>query len=521
VKNFFSGFKVGIFIIVIALASWFTFHAVTEGLGGQKGYRVYALFNDATGLVDKSMVQIAGLRVGQITSRSLFKNKAKVVVFIGDDVKLYSNAMIAKKMRSMMGGYYLEIDPGTPESIDPVTGKLVQNRVLKNGDRILIVSESTTTEDIFNKTGKLLPEIHKLVVEVRKLTTGNVKKLIKNTDNAIVTNSKALNTLLKRIDSVTKDIKIITAVAPLQVGQIIKNIKDTTRDLKKIVRKTGGRIDTAGDSVQDSLSKISKLIDKLDDSLTGSKNIVGNTKDITENIKDITDKIKKGEGTIGKFVNSSKIADDIEQITTDTKTFIGGLARLETVVGLRSEYNLIANTVKTYISVQINPRQDKFYLIELIDDPRGLRSTSYTVTRTDNPNEPALSRVEEINVTDSFRFSFMFGKKIGALTFRFGIKESTGGAGLDISLLDNKFKIHMDVFDFSANVFPRLKIGFMWEFYRRMFLIAGSDDIMNERPKTGAGGGRDFFVGLQIRFTDEDLKSLLLVGGSAIGGAMK
>jgi phospholipid/cholesterol/gamma-HCH transport system substrate-binding protein len=503
----------------MAFASWYTFHVVTEGIGGSNGYEVYALFNDATGLVDKSMVQIAGLRVGQITSRSLYKNKAKIELFIKKSVVLYENAVVSKKVTSLMGGFYLEIDPGTPTIVDAVSGQARKSKILKPGDRITIVLEPTTTSDIIEKVGDLMPEIKKLVVEIRKLSTNNVKRLVDNTNDAISTNSKALKKLLDHIDSVTGDIKSVTSVAPRDVGVIMANIKATSRDLRKIVGTTGFRIQGMGDSVQTSLEKISKLIDKLDSSMDGGKNIVNNTEDITKDIKDITAKIKRGEGTVGKFITSATIADDVEKITGGIKDLVGGLANIETIVGLRTEYNLMANTVKTYMSVEIFPRQDKYYLVELIDDPRGLRSTSYTVTRTDNPViGPALYREEKINVTDAFRFSFMFAKKIDFFTFRFGIKESTGGAGVDLNLFDNKFQVHADVFDFSANIFPRVKVGIMWQFYRRMFIIAGIDDLMNERPRTGAGGGIDFYIGAQVRFSDEDLKSLLMIGGSALSG---
>jgi len=521
-KGFFSGVKVGVFLLIVAAATWYSFHAVTEGIGNARGYKIHALFNDATGLVDKSMVQIAGLRVGQIVDRSLQGKKARVDVFISKKHVIYENAVVSKKSTSIMGGFYLEIDPGTPKMIDPLSGKERKSRILKDGDRIMVVIEPTSTGDLINNAGQLLPEIQKLVQEVRKLTAQNVKTLINNTDNAIVTNSKALNNLIKRIDDVAKDVQRVTATAPRDIDIILRNIRETTRDLRSIVGRTGGKIDGVGDSVQAGLSKINNLIDKLDKNLTGDKSILNNTKGLTNNIKEITEKINKGEGTIGKFVTSAKIADDIEKITTDVKGFIGNLTGLETVVGLRSEYNLMANTVKTYISVNIYPRHDKYYLIELIDDPRGLRSTSYTVTRTDNPViGPPLSRTEQITVTDSFRFSFMFAKKIDMLTFRFGIKESTGGGGVDLHLMDNRLQLHADVFDFSSNVFPRVKIGLMWEFYRRMYLIAGIDDVMNERPRTGAGGGRDFFIGAQIRFTDEDLKALLMVAGSAMGSLSK
>ncbi|MBU1238157.1 hypothetical protein KKF84_14480, partial [Myxococcota bacterium] len=451
--------------------------------------------------------------------RRLHGNKARVDVLIERSVTLYENASVTKKSTSIMGGFYLEIDPGSPTMIDPKTGKERRSRILKSGERIMFVLETTSVGDIVEKVGQIMPEVKKLVVEVRKLASSNIKTLVDNTNKAITTNSDSLNKLLKKLDSITTDVKAVTAMAPRDVHMILSDIKATTRNLRSIVGRTGSKIDGIGDTVSVSLVKLSKLIDKLDGSLNGSKAIVSNTKDITENVKDITDKIRKGEGTVGKFITSSQIADDVEKITGDVKNLLGGFSNIETVVGLRSEYNLMANTVKTYISVAISPRQDKYYLVELIDDPRGMRNTSYTVTRTDNPEiGPPLYREEKITVTDAFRITFMFAKKIDIFTFRFGIKESTGGAGMDIHLLDNKFQLNADIFDFSANIFPRVKIGLQWEFYRRMFLIAGVDDLMNERPRTGAGGGRDYFIGAQVRFTDEDLKSLLMIAGSAIGG---
>lgn len=515
-----AAFKVGLFIVLVAVSIWYSLHAITEGIGGTRGYTVYALFRDATGLVDKSMVQIAGLRVGQITHRRLQDRMARVDIFLDKKVVLYENAAVVKKVASLMGGYYLEIDPGTPESMDPETHQPRKNRQLSDGDQIRLVEEPVTTGDIMNRAGDLIPEVQNLVQEIRKLAATGIPQLVRNTDEAIVTNSRALNQLLTKLDSIVDDVKVISGGAPRDVNSILSNVRELTKELRNIVQMTGGRIHNLGGSAQNSLDRINALIDKLDKKLTGETSILGNTQEITSNLNEITQKMKDGEGTIGRFITSATIAENIEQITGDAKRFLGGITRLDTVVGLRTEYNLIANSVKTYISVSIYPREDKYYLIELIDDPRGLRSTRYTVTRTDNPEVgPPLSRTEELSVSDSFRLSFMFAKKVdNYMTFRFGIKESTGGGGMDLHLFDNRFTVHADLFDFSSNTFPRLKIGMIWEFYRRIFFVAGADDIMNERPRTGAGGGRDFYIGAQIRFSDEDLKALLMFGGSAIGG---
>ena len=103
-KELGAAFKVGLFVVIVAFGIWYSLHVVTEGIGGARGYTVYALLNDATGLVDKSMVQIAGLRVGQITDRRLQDRKARIDIFVERRVVLYENAVVVKKSTSLMGG---------------------------------------------------------------------------------------------------------------------------------------------------------------------------------------------------------------------------------------------------------------------------------------------------------------------------------------------------------------------------------------------------------------------------------
>ena len=47
--------------------------------------------------------------------------------------------------------------------------------------------------------------------------------------------------------------------------------------------------------------------------------------------------------------------------------------------------------------------------------------------------------------TNAFRLSFQFAKRMGPFTGRFGIKESTGGLGLDLHLLNNRFELTNDL----------------------------------------------------------------------------
>ena len=61
-----AALKVGFTTLVMVALSVVAFRFVSKGVRGQEGPVVWALFRDATGLVDKSRVQIAGLIVGEI-----------------------------------------------------------------------------------------------------------------------------------------------------------------------------------------------------------------------------------------------------------------------------------------------------------------------------------------------------------------------------------------------------------------------------------------------------------------------
>ncbi len=148
------------------------------------------------------------------------------------------------------------------------------------------------------------------------------------------------------------------------------------------------------------------------------------------------------------------------------------------------------------------------------------------MTRT--ASKPLTTTTDLVQITRAFKISFQFAKRLFLdpkwfiLTLRYGIKESTGGFGFDIDLLKERLTFKVDAFDFRTNIWPRLRIYSTVQFYRNMYVLAGVDDVINDRPPGGQGSfGRDFYVGGQIMFNDEDLKSILAVGGSAIGGAAR
>ena len=520
-----TGAKVGVVVVVVLALTYYAFKRVREGVGVSRGYHIHASFKDATGLVHKSKVVIAGLRIGQIVGKELKGKRARMKIFIRRKYKIYKNACIFKKMASLMGEFYLEIDPGTPTVPDPddPTGKKKKKvPLVKDGQEITCVFEAVTMDQISRQLMEIAPKVKELVEEVKSLVKGSVKDTVDTAKNAIKLNSEALKKLLDRANAIAVDVKAMTGPIPRDVRRIASNVRvitDRTRrlvtDVKSLLATGKGEVKSTGTKVRDTLKKLDKAIDRLDGILKTGKGAAKDVKGITKDVKKVTGMVAAGKGNLGKFLTDESIHKNVKVVARDLKVLARSVMGLQTIVGLRSEYNVMARSLKTYVAIRLQPKANKYYLIELIDDPRGKVDREETITTTHPPG--VTTHTTTRRQSSKFRFSFQFAKRVDFATFRFGIKESTGGVGVDFNFWKDRIQFTADVFDFRANDYPRLKFSISFEFYKRFSIVGGVDDVLNSQGGLGAGVGRDYFVGAQLTFNDEDLKALLLFAGSAVG----
>jgi phospholipid/cholesterol/gamma-HCH transport system substrate-binding protein len=514
VRRSWASLTVGALVLVVFAMSYVLVRSTSEHGTSSKGVSVYGLFHDASGLFEKSRVQTAGISIGEITGRVLdpATARAKITIRINPGITLYENAVVSKRSASLLGEFYLEIDPGT--AVAEVNGQRRQMRVLQNGDQIKNVREPVAMGEIMDNVGSLLPILHDILEDVRRLTSGTITDIADNVNRLIETNSVVLERLLNRVDNIAANVEGVTTAEAGDVKESIKNVREITESIKSLIGTTQGQVAGTGNKVQGSIDRLQATLDNLDKSM--------------HNIESITEHIDKGEGTVGHLVNDDTIARNVEDITENASTFVRGITKLQTIVGLRSEYNVLARTFKNYLSVTLMPRPDKFYLIELIEDPRGYSNAVTTATQS---SQNGFVSATTVTTTDQLRFSLMFGKRVGPVAGRFGIKESTGGFGGDLFMFDDQLVLSVDVFNFAAsnvNQYPRVKTTLSYNLWNKMFyLIAGADDLLNfkgvasniGRGAAGAGGGFDYFFGGQLSFNDEDLKSLLLFGGGSAASA--
>ncbi len=473
--------KVGLMAVALIAAVVVGYRFISRSTGTEGGYDVYAYMPDMTGVAPHSRVMISGIQVGVVKRIWLEDGKARVDIRMRPDVTLYEDAAIGKRASSLIGEQYIVLSPGTE-----LTPKL------KDGDQITNYIGEPDIQSLQNQVSDILKDV-KTVTESLKNTVGSnqgqeqIAAILKNLAEV----TEQLNATVKENREAVKgtlaNVQAITGDARPQVAAILDNVKVVTEDVRGLLKR-GDELGGKPGEIRTTLERIDRASSSLESALGHADNIAA--------------RIDRGEGTVGRLTKDETLINEVESVVTDVGDLVGGIGRVQTVVGLRTDYNFLANTVKSYVELRLQPATDKYYLIQLVNDPRGRTSFEQTTIDTTNPNEPPSYRETRVTTTNDFRLSFQFAKRLGPLTGRFGIMESTGGLGLDLHLIDDHFELKQDLFGFGEQLTPRWRVTIGYEFINMLWLLGGVDDIIT-------GDRRDYFVGLQLRFNDQDLKSIL------------
>jgi len=481
--------KIGLFVVVTAGAGFLVYRTIHKDTGRGGGYVVHAYLKDASGIAKHSRVTIAGIPVGSVEDIRLESGKARIDVRVNGDITLHQSARLGVKSASLLGENVIVLTEGVG---DPPK---------KDGDEVETIPDAASVEDIKAQVSRIAELIEKVAQQLANSVGSdqggkNMSAILQNLADA----TEAINLTVREnrvvIKETLENIDRITAKSGPELQQILLNVKVITEDVKQMMAAQGGKDGEAGE-LRQTVERINRASKSLESALGHIDNVAG--------------RVDRGEGTIGKLTKDEALINEVQGVAEGVNDYVDSLRRLQTIVGLRSDYNFLANTVKSYVELRLQPREDKYYLIELINDPRGKTSFTQTDVDTTNPNDPAHYRTVTTTTTDAFRFSIQFARRIGPFTGRFGIKESTGGLGLDTHLLSNRFEIVQDLFGFGEELKPRYRLWVGYEFIRRLWLIGGVDHVF-------LGNRRDYFLGLQLRFTDEDLKTILPFAGGATSG---
>jgi phospholipid/cholesterol/gamma-HCH transport system substrate-binding protein len=99
------------------------------------GYRLFALFDNISGLKTNDQVQLAGVQIGKVISIGLKDERAQIAMHINQGVQIDADAIAAIKTSGIIGDKYVSIQLGPSD------------RILKNGDYIRQTQSAFVLED--------------------------------------------------------------------------------------------------------------------------------------------------------------------------------------------------------------------------------------------------------------------------------------------------------------------------------------------------------------------------------------
>jgi phospholipid/cholesterol/gamma-HCH transport system substrate-binding protein len=478
--------KVGLFVLVgLIILGYMSFQVGKQTFSLKKGYTLDVVFNSAAGLDRDASVQIAGVEVGRVEAISLKDGKALVRLRMGANVKLEKDAIAAIKTHGILGEKYVELHPGThgAETLGP-------------GEQITKTESPTDIDRLLYQIGKIADDIRGVTGSLNKVLAGeageeaiksilkNAKDFTKNLNDVIVSNEAALRAALDNTRQLTGNLNQIVTRNDEKVTQVMDNLKTASVEMEKtfatLSEITGGV--NRGEGTLGQLIKDKTTADKLNKTLAS--------------LQEVTEKINEGRGSIGKLINDDETVKNLNEGLAGINRYVTKAEQFRTFLNYRGEYLFEKSNAKSYLDVRIQPTEDKFYLLGIVSDPKGRRTTR------DYISSGVTTRVEEWD-RNGVLFNLQIGKRYRDIVLRGGFIESTGGVGIDYFTLNDKLKFSFEAFDFSKDRRAHLKAGVEYRLFKHLYLSAGWDDFISDQEN------RSLYGGFSIRFEDDDLKYLL------------
>ncbi|HSP13807.1 MAG TPA: MlaD family protein [Thermoanaerobaculia bacterium] len=500
-----SAAKIGAFmLIILGVLGYFILKIEDVDLRRGRATRpVKIVFDNVAGLDEKSAVRVAGVRKGKVLKIRLLPNgKAEVTLEIDNDVPLHSNANAQVAALGLLGEKYIELNPGTSEA--PATSP--EATVTLRG------SSPASIDQVTNQISLIATDVKAITESLRHAMAGP-------------SGQQRLEDIVDNVRQITAEVRALIATNRENVDATVSNMRAITADLRVEIPKLAASIDRVanqiGGTVGENREDVRKVVENL-------RTLSSDLRTTTENLNNITGQVKSGQGTVGKLIYDQEAYSrlnsalgSVESGVNELKNTLGRVNRIGLDLGLKADYYAGMNkreddvefgsSSRSAVTLRLSPNMEKnrFYNVELADDPRGRKREKDTITTTTDP-ATGLSRTtvtHETRFDRDYRISAQAGWLLDNLGLRIGLFDNTGGAGVDYQF-NPRIRLVGEAFDFGKRYDPNPHVRLFGEYTLRqekpntprIFLTSGVDNAFNDTAFTFGGG---------IRWRDDDLKYLL------------
>lgn len=501
-----SAAKVGVVMLVaLAVLGYFVLRIEDINLSRTaKTREVKAIFEDVAGLDKESAVRIAGVRKGHVKDiRVLPDGRAEVTLQVDDDVPLHADAKANVANLGLLGEKYIELDPGSAST--PV---LQQSSVTLRG------SQPASFDQVTDQVSAIAEDVKAITASLRTVMAGPAGE-------------QRLEDIVENVRGITADMRSLIIANRQNVDATLENTRAITAHLRTEIPRLADTLDRVANQIGGTVGENREDVRQVVANLRG---LSADLRVTADNLNDITGKTRSGEGTIGKLFYSDEAHDrltgalsSVESGVNSLKETLGRANRIQMDLGINADYyaGLSGNEVggvettngaaRSAVGLRLvpNPDNNRFYNVELADDPRGRKREKL---RVDTYTDPATGQsqtivTEETKYDRDFLISAQAGWVLDDLAVRVGLFDSTGGVGADYQWND-RMRVTGEAFDFGGKRDDNPHLRLLGEYVVRrekphtpqLFIRTGVDNALNDTAFVFGGG---------VRWRDEDLKYLM------------
>lgn len=294
-------------------------------------FAMTARFRDVAGLTENAEVWVYGTPGGTVKAiRPDGKGAVEVDLLLDSDPGMRTDASVAIKSKSALGGAVVAIHPGTPEA-----------PVWPGG-----VFDGRAVADPFREIADLASEIRAPL----KATLANAEKVSKDF-------SEKSGSIVDNLDAFAKNARQVSEQLIGGKGTLAKLLSDDKlhKDLEAAVasiRKVADEAQTGGGTLdvllhdkqlaadlKEAASRAKSVVAKLDDGQGTLGRLLNDPKPFDDlaaavtDLRSITDDVRHGKGTLGKLIYDEQLGKRLDTITDDVAAITGKIRRGEGTLG--------------------------------------------------------------------------------------------------------------------------------------------------------------------------------------------
>ena len=313
---------VGLFSFAVLAALFMLTVVLSRDAFLRKSHPVEILFQDVMGLRVGDSVNSRGVVVGKVQEMELRSDGVLVRANLTQDVPLHADYKIEVLSSSVLGGRYLNLDPGTPDAavLDGIPDRLT----------------GAPTTDLIDSATRLVQDIRTAlndgIIDDFKATMSNIR----NISDDIATGD---GTLAKLIHDGQLHDDIAVAVADLRtigdrlaagegtLGKLLSSDDQMYQDLSAAIsdlRTIGDRL-AAGEGT---LGKLLSSDDQMYQDLSAT----------ISSLRGVGERLEAGEGTLGKIITDEELYLELRAILREGRAAIDDLRETSPITTFSSVF---------------------------------------------------------------------------------------------------------------------------------------------------------------------------------------